>query len=206
MVAPTSPPGPPQRESTWTNRWSEPPVALTRQRRFPRRIILGAVIIAAVFAGGIGAGWLLKPTQPAPAPHLPATAAASPAGAPTWTPQQAKDRACWAFVTVGTQWANAYHAWARAIQRPGWEWTDPEVVAAANAFRPIQAETVTQLEVLVPSNTPIEVATAIHDYTSAILQYAASFSGIPGPDMTTEQQAINSAGAAADRACGLPPA
>lgn len=200
MVAPTSPPGPPQRESTWTNRWSEPPEALTRQRRFPRRIILGAIIIAAVFAGGVGAGWLLKPTQPAPTPRPSTTAAV-----PMWTPQQAKERACWAFVSVGTQWANGYHAWL-ATMRPGWRWTDPDVATATEKFLSIESHVASELELLVPPNTPPDVADPIRRYTSAVLEYSAGHGVADGVQMRAQEDAITTAGSSARQACGLPPA
>lgn len=200
MTTPTSPPGSPQRESTWTNRWSEPPLTVTRRRRLPRRTILGAFIIAAVFAGGIGAGWLLKPTQPAPTPRPSTTA-----GVPILTPQQAKDRACWAFVSVGTQWANGYHAWL-ATMRPGWRWTDPDVATATEHFLSIESHVASELELLVAPNTPPDVADPIHRYTSAVLEYSAGHRVADGVQMRAQEDAITAAGSSARQACGLPPA
>lgn len=188
----------------WPNRWSDPPTGYRPPRRFPHWIKLwrwaigAAVIIATLLAGGVG-GWFLHPTASPPSTTPPPVSAAL-------TTDQAKDRACNAFVVLGTQWSSGYHEWIAAMQKPGWQWTDPDVTNATDKFRPINSQVVTALTVLVPPNTPADVSESISRYTAAILDFAASYGIADGPKMASQEDAIDSAAAAARQACGLPPA
>jgi len=87
---------------------------------------------------------------------------------------QAKAQACNAFRLAGRQWTGAYRDWLPAITKPGWQWGDPTVMAATLKFSATVSEVAMQLNILVPRNTPPEIARAINVYTGALLQYSAA--------------------------------
>jgi hypothetical protein len=158
------------------------------------RLLFGAVaLVIAVLAAAVGWGLSLLITS-----RHPATAGQSHA----LTPEQAKDHACNAFRVASRQWEQAYAEWLPAISGPRWQWGDHAVRSATTRFSQIETQIVAQLDSLVPTNTPLEVAQAIHAYTGALLEYSAGHGAASDVEMDGQENQIDDAAEAVAAVCG----
>jgi len=106
---------------------------------------------------------------------------------------QSKAQACNAFRLAGRQWTGAYRDWLPAITQPGWQWGDPAVIAATLKFSTAVSQVAMQLEVLVPPNTPPEIARAVNVYAGALLQYSADHLNATDEQMSARETEIDDA-------------
>lgn len=98
----------------------------------------------------------------------------------------------------------AYKDWSPTVTRPGWNWSDPDVADATKRFRVVSNDVAIRITALIPPNTPADVRDPINAYTGAILTYGTGLGWQAQNKMNDQENTITAAGAAADKACGLP--
>lgn len=175
---------------------------LGSKRRFARWIVSGIVLVAVAVASAAG-GWALRGAN---TPHRTATTPPPPtpsATGPSLTPDAARKETCDAYVAEGTQWNRAYHAWLPSVKHLNWHWDDPDVTEATKTFASTQTQIVTQLRSLIVPGTPSDVATAVYNYTSAILYLGAGLGNASGTDTNARIDGVDAAAAVGDKACGV---
>ncbi len=182
---------------------SGPPAYFPPRRTFPRGIV-GAVVLVAVAAAGVAGGWALRgATTPQTSVTAPQQTTTPSGVAPSLTPDAARKQTCDAYLALGTQWNRAYHAWLPSVTGTNWRWDDPPVADATKTFAAAQTQIVTQLRSLIVPGTPNDVATAVYNYTTAILSLGAGLGNASGPDTTARIDAVDAASGAGNKACGV---
>ncbi|SKK33333.1 hypothetical protein [Mycobacteroides abscessus] len=177
----------------------------------PRRgrfllLIAGVAIIGIVI--GVICGWALRSTttQDATAPTPTEAATSTAATASALTPAQAKQQACDGYSALGAQWSSGAEKWHNAVVQagPGWSWSDPAVKNETDTFFPAQSEIAIKLRSLVNPQTPSAVASAIDDYASALLSFAAiQNSNTTGAVIDSKMDTINASADVVIRECGI---
>jgi hypothetical protein len=166
----------------------------TRMSRRHRLLLAVVAVLLAVLAAAVGWG-------------LPVliTSDRHPQAAETnhsLTSEQAQQQACNAFRVASRQWEQAYSEWLPAISGPRWQWGDRAVRAATARFTEIESEIVAQLDSLIPTNTPTEVAEAIRSYTAALLEYSAGHGAASQREMDGQEDEIDDAAEGVSAVCG----
>ncbi len=172
------------------------------KRAFPSWIVV-AVALVAVAAAGVAGGWALRGATTSPTSATPPQPTTPSAAGPSLTPDAARKQTCDAYLALGTQWNRAYHAWLPSVSGTNWHWDDPPVTEATKTFAAAQTQVVTQLRSLIVPGTPTDVATAVYNYTAAILSLGAGLGNASGPDTNARIDAVDAASAAGNKACGV---
>lgn len=177
-------------------------------RRRGRFLLLIAGVAIIGIGIGVVCGWALRSitTKDAAAPTPAASAASTATAADVPTPAQAKQQACDGYAALGAQWSSGAEKWHNAVIQagPGWSWSDPAIKTETDKFFPAQSEIAIKLRALVSPQTPSAVASAIDDYASALLSFAAiQNSNTAGAVIDSKVDTINDAADVVIRECGI---
>jgi hypothetical protein len=151
-------------------------------------LALAAVIGAGVLGGALGVLITAVHPQPAEVEH-------------TLSADQARTQACNAFALASRRWSEAFRAWLPLVDAPGWQWNSPQVAEATSTFSDQEAQIISQLDGLIPTNTPLEVAQAIRGWTNALLEYSAGHGVAGDHDMDDQENQIDDAADDVARVC-----
>lgn len=183
-------------------------VASGTRRRIPK-FLLAAIAGVVLIGAGLGAGrimWGSNGTAPALTANAP-TSTAVPVTPPSnaLTPDQAKQQACAGYAAISGEWSAGYKDWVAATKAAGenWTWSNPGVKAATDKFFPAQTDMAIRMRALITPETPPSVASAINDFTGAVLDFAAvRGTGANGTEINRRINAVDTTGFTADKVCG----
>jgi len=156
--------------------------------------VAGLAILAVLGAGILGGvlGVVITALRPQPA---------AAAEQHSLSADQARTQACNAFALASRRWSEAYRAWLPLVDAPGWQWNSPQVAEATSKFSAQEAEIISQLDTLIPANTPIQVAQAIRGWTNSLLQFSAGHGVAGDRDMDDQENEIDDAADDVARVC-----